>query len=102
MPWARLKKVPKQPETMYFMCNNNILDEDKKLGELVVVEYKSKVKPVVSVCDYGSWFDNMNEPKAVAVDNKIGNIFVADTNNNCVKVFDDSGKIIHKFGNKES
>ena len=87
---------------MYFMCNNNILDEDKKLGELVVVEYKSKVKPVVSVCYSGSGFDNMNGPKAVAVDNQTGNIFVADTNNNCVKVFDDSGKIIHKFGNKES
>ena len=90
---------------MYFVCNNNILlDEVKRLGELVErelttkVDYKSKIQPVVSVCDYGTELYNLNVPHAVVVDGTTGNIFVADTCNNCVKVFDDSGKIICKIG----
>ena len=98
-------KIPKQPQMRYFVFNNNIpLDEVRKLGELVEreltskVDYKSKINPVVSVCDYGSGLCSLDGPLAVIVDNTTGNIFVADTLNNCVKVFDDSGKIIYKFG----
>ena len=98
--------IPHQPQMMYFVCNTNILDEVKKLGELIVrerteVDYKSKIKPVVSVCDPGSGVNNLCGPEAVTVDDTTGNIFVADTYNNCVKVFDDSGKIIYKFGDEE-
>ena len=98
--------IPNQPQMMYFVCNTNILDEVKKLGELVQrerteVDYKSKVNPVVSVCNWGSGLNNLCGPKAVTVDYTTGNIFVADTGNNCVKVFDDSGKIIYKFGDEE-
>ena len=101
----RTVEIPKQPQMMYFVCNNNILlDEVKRLGELVErelttkVDYKSKIQPVVSVCDYGTELYNLNVPHAVVVDGTTGNIFVADTCNNCVKVFDDSGKIICKIG----
>ena len=95
--------IPNQPQMMYFVCNTNILDEVKKLGELIErerteVDYKSKINPVVSVCDHGYGLNNLNGPQSVTVDDTTGNIFVADTYNNCVKVFDDSGKIIYKFG----
>ena len=98
--------IPHQPQMMYFVCNTNILDEVKNLGELIVrerteVDYKSKTNPVVSVCDPGNGLNNLRGPEAVTVDDTTGNIFVADTYNNCVKVFDDSGKIILKFGDKE-
>ena len=98
-------QIPKQPQMRYFVCNNNILlDEVKRLGQLVEreltskVDYKSKIQPVVSVCDFGTELYNLFGPYAVIVDNTTGNIFVADTGNNCVKVFDDSGKIMYKFG----
>ena len=98
--------IPNQPQMMYFVCNTNILNEVKRLGELVQrerteLDYKSKINPVVSVCDYGYGLNNLNAPKAVTVDYTTGNIFVADTYNNCVKVFDNSGKIIYKFGDEE-
>ena len=98
--------IPNQPQMMYFVCNTNILDEVKKLGELVQrerteVDYKSKINPVVSVCDYGRGLNNLYGPEAVTVDDTTGNIFVADTLNNCVKVFDDSGRIIYKFGGEK-
>ena len=98
--------IPNQPQMMYFVCNTNILDEVKKLGELIErerteVDYKSKINPVVSVCYYGSGLDNLCGPQSVTVDYTTGNIFVADTYNSCVKVFDDSGKIIYKFRDEE-
>ena len=40
----------------------------------------------------------LNFPRGVTVDNKTGNIYIADTENNCVKVFDSTGKYLFKFG----
>ena len=45
--------------------------------------------------------NNLLGPRDVTVDDTTGNIFVADTLNSCVKVFDDSGKIIYKFGDEK-
>ena len=99
-------KMPTQPRMAYFVCSNNIFNEVTKLGklvqrELIVTDYTSMNKPVVSVCDYGSGFGDLRGPLAVTVDYTTGNIFVADTWNHCVKVFDGSGKIIYKFGDEE-
>ena len=72
-------EIPKQPQMWYFVCNNNILlDEVKKLGELVErelsskVDYKSKINPVVSVCSWGKGMDNLCGPHAVVVENSRG------------------------------
>ena len=106
MATANPKEIPKQPQMMYSVCNSDILDETKKLGELInrqqtEVDYKSKINPVISVCKFGRGFNELNGPLAVTVDNTNGDIFVADTGNHCVKVFDDSGEIIYKFGDEE-
>ena len=98
--------IPNQPQMMYFVCNTKILSEVKKLGELVQregteVDYKSKINPVASVCKSGRGVNNLYGPEAVTVNDITGNIFVADTYNSCVKVFDDSGKIIYKFGDEK-
>ena len=80
--------------------------ELNKLGELVEkvrsgVDYKSKVHPVVSVCEKGNGMEQLDWPWGVTVDNKTGNIYVADQYNHCVKVFDNSGKILFKFGDSD-
>ena len=80
-----------------------MLAELNKLGEVVEkvrsgVDYKSKVHPVVSVCENGNGMEQLYLPYGVTVDNKTGNIYVADQCNHCVKVFDNSGKILFKFG----
>ena len=41
-------------------------------------------------------------PRGVTVDNETGNIYIADTVNNCIKVFDSTGKYLFKFGNNEA
>ena len=65
---------------------------------MLLTMYKSKVHPVVSVCERGSGMEQLNLPWAVTVDDETGNIYVADCYNHCVKVFDSSGKILFKFG----
>ncbi|KAI6656266.1 hypothetical protein LOD99_11301 [Oopsacas minuta] len=71
------------------------------LERIVSVDYKSKIQPIVSVCIWGEGLENLCEPKGVTIDNSTGDIYVADSGNNCVKVFDCNGKIVFKFGDEE-
>ena len=83
-----------------------MLAELNKLGKLVEkvrsgIEYIRKKQPFVSVCEKGIGMEQLNNPHGVTVDNKTGNIYIADCCNNCVKVFDSTGKCLYKFGHKE-
>ena len=90
-----------------FECDSNkMLAELNKLGKLVEkvrigIDYKSKKQPLVSVCEKGKGMEQLNNPEGVTVDNKTGNIYIADCSNNCVKVFDSTGKCLYKFGDNE-
>ena len=95
---------PAEPKMVYFICDNDkMIAELNKLGQLAVkiernVDYTNKVHPVVSVCDQGNGMEQLYYPWGMTVDNKTGNIYVVDCLNQCVKVFDSSGKILFKFG----
>ena len=90
-----------------FECDSNkVLAELNSLGKLVEkvrsgIDYKSKKQPLVSVCEKGKGMDQLNNPLGVTVDNKTGNIYIADQDNNCVKVFDRIGKYLFRFGDNE-
>ena len=55
----------------------------------------------MSVCDRGSGDQQLNYPLGITVNEKTGNIYVADQANKCVKVFDSSAKYLFKFGDTE-
>ena len=90
-----------------FECDSNkMLAELNKLGKLVGkvrsgIDYKSKKQPLVSVCERGKGMEQLNFPRGVTVDNKSGNVYIADQWNNCMKVFDSTGKFLFKFGDNE-
>ena len=98
---------PTEPKMVHFVCDNNkMFAELNKLGELVekvIVEldYRSKAHPVVSVCEKGKLIEQLGNSYGVTSDPKTGNIYVADQCNNCVKVFDVSGRILFKFGDRD-
>ena len=100
----KLIETPKEPKMVSFECDSNkMLAELNKLGKLVEkgrsgINYKSKKQPLVSVCEKGNGMEQLNNPLGVTVDNKTGNIYVADQFNNCVKVFDSTGKYLFEFG----
>ena len=100
-------ETPTEPKMATFVFDSNkMLAEWNKLGKLVEkvrsgIDYKSKKQPLVSVCEKGKGMEQLNNPYGVTVDNKTGNIYIADYSNNCVKVFDSTGKCLYKFGDKE-
>ena len=97
-------KTPTKPIMITFECDSNkLLAELNKLGKLVVkvrsgIEYIRKKQPFVSVCEKGIGMEQLNNPHGVTVDNKTGNIYIANCLNNCVKVFDSTRKCLYKFG----
>ena len=102
-----LKSIKFLPKMVSFVCENDRMFAGlNMLGELVekvrpIVDYKSKVYPVVSVCEKGNGMEQLSYPRGITVDNKTGNIYVTDYGNHCVKVFDSSGNILFKFGDSD-
>ena len=100
-------ETPIEPKMVSFECDSNImLAELNSLGKLVEkvssgIDYKCKKLPLVSVCKKGKGMGQLYCPCSVTVDNKTGNICIADTENNCVKLFDSTGKYLIKFGDNE-
>ena len=101
-------EIPIEPKMVSFECDSNkMLAELNNLGKLVEkvrsgIDYKSKKQPFVSVCENGKGMGQLSSPRGITVDNKTGNIYIADQFNNCVKVFDRTGKYMFKIGNNES
>ena len=65
------------------------------------IDYKSKTGSIISVRDIGTGNGQLNYPRGVTVDHNTGNIYVADSANNCVKVFDNTAKYLFKFGDEK-
>ena len=107
---TKLKSIetPIEPKMVSFECHSNkMLAELNNLGKLVekvrsAIDYKSKKQPLVSVCEKGNGMEQLNRPRDVTVDNETGNIYITDTYNHCVKVFDSTGKYLFKFCDNES
>ena len=97
-------ETPIEPKMVSFECDSNkMLTVLNNLGKLVEkvrsgIDYKSKKQPLLSVCERGKGMEQLNSPFGVTVDNNTGNIYIADFSNNCVKVFDSTGKYLFKFG----
>ena len=100
-------KTPIEPKMVSLECDSNkMLAELNNLGKLVKkvrsgIDYESKKQPLVSVCEKGKGMEQLYNPRDVTVDNETGNIYIADQYNNCVKVFDSTGKYLFKFGDNE-
>ena len=96
-------ETPKQPKLVSFVCDKKkLLYEVNKLCKLVErvngIDYKSKTQPIIRVCDRGDGDEQLHQPYVVTVDHNTGNMYVADRNNHCVKVFDNTAKYLFKFG----
>ena len=96
-------RTPVKPKLMSFVCDKEKLQTGvnklcKPVERVSEMDYKSKTQYIISVCDEGTGNEQLNYPYSVTVDHNTGNIYVADNFNNCVKVFDITGKYLSKFG----
>ena len=100
-------ETPIEPKMFRFEFDSNkMLADLNSLGKLVEkvrtgIDYKSKKLPIVSVCEKGNGMEQLNCPRGMTVDNDTEDIYVTDCYNNCVKVFDSTGKYLFKFGDNE-
>ena len=95
--------MPARPNLVRFVCDKNkLMSEVNELCKLVErvseIDYKSKTQSVISVCDNGTGNEQLDCPLGVTVEHNTGNIYVADNENHCVKVFDITAKYLLKFG----
>ena len=95
--------MPARPNLVRFVCDKNkLMSEVNELCKLVErvseIDYKSKTQSIISICDQGAGNEQLNWPQGVTVDHNTGNIYVADFDNNSVKVFDNTAKYLFKFG----
>ena len=100
-------KSPIKPKMICFECDSNKMrGELNKLGKLVEkviigIDYNSKKHPFVSVCEKGIGTKQLYTPCGMTVVNTTGNIYVADIDNSCVKVFDSNRKYLFQFNDRK-
>ena len=93
---------------LLFDFDNTLLDRIKgikintvfnpKVPTLPVVDYKNKVKPILSVGGAGKTETQFYLPWGVETDKKTDNIYVVDRRNSRVQVFNKEGKYLSQFG----
>ena len=82
-------------------CFGTIAVVNSNLSTLPVVDYKNKVKPVLSVGGAGKTEGQFYLPWGVETEKKTDNIYVADQCNYRVQVFNKEGKYLFKFGDED-
>ena len=97
--------IPVKPKLVVFVCEKSrLLGEVNELCKLVEVvseiDYTSKTQSVMRVCDGGRGNEQLKRPFCVTVDLNTGNIYLAYTLNECVRVFNNCCKFVFKFGDK--
>ena len=109
----RLKEIESELSSKHisFDSDSTLLDKISRFGEITVcnsigsclpvVDYKDKVRPVVSVGSEGSSDGQFSNPFGVVFNSKTNNIYVAEQSNNRVQVFDKDGKYLFKFGDMD-
>ena len=109
----RLKEIESELSSKHisFDSDSTLLDKISRFGEITVcnsigsclpiVDYKDKVRPVVSVGSKGSDEGQFSNPWGVVFNSKTNNIYVAEERNHRVQVFDKDGKYSFKFGDMD-
>ena len=98
-------RIPKEPKPVKFECNfNNIIADINRLGKLVeqevriLTDYEKKSNPIISIHQQGKGSEWFYRPRALAVDDSTGNIYVIDRYRDCVQVLDRFGDYLFNFG----
>ena len=102
-------RIPKEPRSVKFEYNYNpVISEINKLGKLdeqeirILTDYELKSNPVISIHQQAKSNEWFYRPRALAVDDKTGNIYVIDRCRDCVQVLDRFGDYLFNFGSPKN
>ena len=96
----KLKMTPQKKELQFSIDSNSVeqaIEEIGNISEVVRIHY-DEFQPVVTVAEEGSGPGELDSPAGVAVEERSGNIFVAEINNFRVSIFSQTGEYIKSFG----
>ena len=98
-------RIPKEPRPVKFECvSYSIISEIRRLGKLVeqeiriLTDYEKKSNPTISIHEQTKVNEWFYRPRALAVDDATGNIYVIDRCRDCVQVLDRFGDYLFNFG----
>ena len=96
----KLKMTPQKKELQFSIDSNSVeqaIEEIGKISEVARINCDA-FQPVVTVAKKGSGPGELDSPTGVAVEERSGNIFVAEANNSRVSIFSQTGEYIWSFG----
>ena len=98
-------RIPKEPRPVKFECvSYSIISEIRRLGKLVeqeiriLTDYEKKSNPTISIHEQTKVNEWFYRPRALAVDDATGNIYVIDRYRDCIQVLDRFGDYLFNFG----
>ena len=96
----KLKITPQKKELQFSIDSNSVeqaIEEIGKIREVTHVNYDA-FQPVTAVANTGKGPGELDSPRGVAVEERSGNIFVAELLSSRVSVFSQTGEYIKSFG----
>ena len=75
--------------------------ETQSNGTCPIRDYTQDHEPIKCFSSQGIHDEELMNPAGIAIDSNTNNIFVADSTENCVKVFSQDGEYLYHFGNKD-
>ena len=64
-----------------------------------IPEYVGREHPIISKCKAGSKKSEFHDPRGVAFDNIRSKLYICDSSNSRIQVFNTDGEYLHSFGN---
>ena len=96
----KLKMTPQKKELQFSIGSNSVEQAIEEMGNISEVTrvYFDAFQPVTAVANAGKGPGELDCPTGVAVEERSGNIFVAEYSNSRVSVFSQTGEYIMSFG----
>ena len=97
------KETPTKLPPFAFQCPSlaTLQSQISEFGDVVTwkcPDYTAKKKPVVSAVKLGTGNNELKEPTGLALDEISQKVYIADSDNSCVKVLSFQGEFLAQFG----
>ena len=70
--------------------------EETDLIELIP-EYVGRENPILKSCPRGTGNGNFDNPRGIAIDSKVNEVYIADNSNHCIQVMSLNGEFLRSF-----
>ena len=90
-------------ELISFRCYSDKIRKSINEIDLIklIPEYVGKEHPILSKCKTGSGKGEFDNPRGISFDKIQNKVYICDSSNHRIQVFDTNGKFLHSFGDDQ-